>query len=228
MAMMQNKLADKEEIMAKFFDGMTLMVGGFACTGVPRELIELVVESGVKDITLISNDAGDPNICQGRLYHEGRVKECWHSHVGLNKEFGQLAALDPCPFKLHITPQGTLVEKIRCGGIGAGGILLRTGMNTGTQMEKEREKITVDGVEWFIETPLHADVALVRCRRADTFGNLTYHGNMENYNSVMAMAADCVIVQADHICDVEEIQMDTVKTPGVFVNMILDEERRYI
>jgi acetate CoA/acetoacetate CoA-transferase alpha subunit len=224
--MMTNKLASKEEIMSKFFDGMTLMVGGFACSGVPRELIELVLESGVKDITLISNDAGDPDVCQGRLYHAGLVKECWHSHVGLNPEFGELAKEGK--FKLHITPQGTLVEKIRCGGVGAGGILLRAGMGTGCDFTKERETITVDGKEWFVETPLRADVALIRARRADIFGNLTYRGNMDNYNSTMAMAADCTIVQADHICDIEEIPMDTVRTPGVFVNMILDEQRRYI
>lgn len=224
--MLKNKLASKEEIMSKFFDGMTLMVGGFACTGVPRALVELVVESGVKDIKLISNDAGDPDVCQGRLYHAGIVSECWHSHVGLNPEFGELAAQNK--FNLHITPQGTLVEKIRCGGIGAGGILLRTGMNTDTDMEKEREKVTVNGEEWFIETPLHADVALVRARRADYFGNLTYRGNMANYNPIMAMAADCTIVEADHICDIEEIQMDTVSTPGIFVDMILDTQKLYV
>ncbi len=224
--MMKNKLASKEEIMSKFFDGMTLMVGGFACAGVPRELIELVIESGVKDIKLISNDAGDPNVAQGRFYHEGIVAECWHSHVGLNKEFGELAKEGK--FKLHITPQGTLVEKIRCGGVGAGGILLRAGMGTGCDFTKERQVVNVDGKDWFIETPLHADVALVRARRADLFGNLTYRGTMENYNSTMAMAADCTIVQADQICDIEEIQMDTVRTPGVFVDMILDEQRRYI
>lgn len=223
--MMKNKLVDKEEIMSKFFDGMTLMIGGFACSGVPRELIELVIESGVKDIKLISNDAGDPNLCQGRLYHENRVAECWHSHVGLNPEFGELAAKGAV--KIHITPQGTLVEKIRCGGVGAGGILLRAGYGTGCEFTKERQTVEVDGKEWFVETPLHADVALVRARRADLFGNLTYRGTMDNYNSTMAMAADCTIVQADHICDIEEIPMDTIRTPGVFVNMILDEQRRY-
>jgi acetate CoA/acetoacetate CoA-transferase alpha subunit len=101
-------------------------------------------------------------------------------------------------------------------------------MGTGCDFTKERETITVDGKEWFVETPLRADVALIRARRADIFGNLTYRGNMDNYNSTMAMAADCTIVQADHICDIEEIPMDTVRTPGVFVNMILDEQRRYI
>lgn len=224
--MLTNKLASREEIMSKFFDGMTLMVGGFACSGVPRELIELVVESGVKDIKLISNDAGDPDLCQGRLYHEGIVSEAWHSHVGLNKEFGVLAKEGKV--KLHITPQGTLVEKIRCGGVGAGGILLKAGLGTGNSFLEEREVVTVNGQEWLLETPLHADVALVRARRADVYGNLTFRGTMDNYNSTMAMAADCTIVQADHICDIEEIQPDTVRTPGVFVNMILDEQRRYI
>ena len=223
--MLPGKLATREEIMAKFFDGMTLMIGGFATTGVPQELIELVMESGVKDIRLISNDAGDPDYCQGRLYHDNRVSECWHSHAGMNKEFGELA--EKKLFKIHMIPQGTLMEKIRCGGVGAGGILLQTGMNTHTDMEKEREKIIVNGEEWFIETPLRADIALIRCRRADTFGNLSYRGTMENNNPLMAMAADCTIVQADHICDVGEIPPESVRTPGVFVDMILDEQRRY-
>ncbi len=228
--MMFNKLASKEEIKAKFFDGMTLMVGGFATTGVPRMLIDLVVESGVKNIKLISNDAGDPDLCQGRLYHADLVSECWHSHVGLNPEFGKMYE-EGNHFNLHITPQGTLVEKIRCGGAGCGGVLLRAGMNTNNDFENDttqREKVTVDGKEWFIEKPLHADVALVRARRADYMGNLTYRGTMENYNSVMAMAADCTIVEADHICDIEELSPDIIKTPGVFVNMILDTQKQYI
>lgn len=223
---MKNKLASKEEIIAKFHDGMTIAIGGFACTGAPRLLIELLVESGVKHLKLISNDAGDPNLCQGRLYHEGMVDECWHSHVGLNKEFGELA--EAGKVLIHITPQGSLVEKIRCGGVGAGGILLKTGYLTGTKMEAERQKVTVDGEEWLIETPLRADIALVRARRADLFGNLTYHGTMDNFNSTIAMCGDCTIVEADHICDIEEIPMDTVRTPGVFVSMIYDTGRRYI
>lgn len=223
--MLMNKLASREQIMDRFFDGMTLMVGGFACSGAPRELIELVIESGVKDITLISNDAGNPNIAQGRFYREQVVAECWHSHVGMNPEFGKL--VEDGKVKLHITPQGSLVEKIRCGGIGAGGILLQAGLGTENEFLKERETVMVDGEEWLIEKPLHADVALVRARRSDLFGNLTYHGTMENYNSIMAMAADCTIVQADSVVDIEEIHMDMVRTPGVFVNMILDEQRRY-
>lgn len=223
---LQNKLASEEEIMNLFFDGMTLAVGGFASSGVPRNLIELVIKSGVKDITLISNDPGDLNIAQGRFYRERIVKECYHSHVGLNPEFNEV--VNEGNLTYHLIPQGNLVEKIRCGGAGLGGVLVDTGVGTNTEYEKNAEKITIQGKEWIVETPLRADISLVRARRCDTFGNLTFHGVEENYNPIIAMAGDITIVEADLICDPTEIQMDMVKLPGVFVNYILDNERRYL
>lgn len=224
--MMKNKLASEEEIMNLFFDGMTLAVGGFASAGVPRTLIELVIKSGVKDITLISNDPGDINTAQGRFYTEKIVKKAIHSHVGLNPDFTSAVEKDGVEYELF--PQGNLVEKIRCGGIGAGGILLDTGLNTDPMVEAGKEHITLHGKEWLVEEAIRADISLVRARRADLFGNLTYHGVMENFNPVIAMCGDITIVETDSIVDIEEIPMDAVKTPGVFVNYILDSQRRYL
>lgn len=222
---MKNKLTSREEIKKLFFDGMTIMVGGFASSGAPRELIELVIESGVKDITLISNDPGDLDTAQGRFYRERIVKECYHSHVGLNPEFNDVVAEGKLVY--HLIPQGNLVEKIRAQAYGTGGVLLDTGVGTGTEYELNSRKVEVDGKEWILETPLKADLALVRCRKCDTFGNMMFHGVQENYNKIMAMAGDVTIVEADLILDPTEVLMDAVKVPGVFVDYILDNERRY-
>ncbi len=224
--MLKNKLASEEEIMSLFFDGMTLAVGGFGSTGAPRQLIELVIKSGVKDITLISNDAGDRDVAQGRFYTAGIVKHAIHSHVGLNPDFSRMA--QEGKFTYELFPQGNLVEKIRCGGIGAGGILLDTGLNTDPMIEEGKTKITLHGKEWLIEEPIRADIALVRARKADYFGNMTYRGVQANYNPVIAMCGDITICEADMICEIEEIPMDEVKTPGVFVDYVLNTQRRYI
>ena len=223
---MKNKLTSAEEIKKLFFDEMVLAVGGFASTGVPRQLIELVIESGVKDITLISNDPGDKNLAQGRFYTEKIVKKAIHSHVGLNPDFNRAVEEDGVEYELF--PQGNLVEKIRCGGIGAGGILLDTGIGTDPMVEDGKQRVTIRGKEYLVEEAIRADIALVRSRICDTFGNMTYHGTMANYNPVIAMCGDITIVESDFICDVGEIQPDHVTTQGIFVDYILDTERRYM
>lgn len=221
-----SKLVTKEQILEKFHDGMTIAIGGFACTGTPRTLIDFLCESGVKNLTLISNDAGYPDVCEGKLYTRHMVVKSYHSHVGMNPligEYSQSGELD-----LHLTPQGSLMEKIRCGGIGAGGILVKTGI--GTDIEKsteDRELVEIKGEKWLVEQPLRADVALIRARSTDLNGNLTYHGTMRSTNPLVAMCADCTIVEADNIMDDDEIRPDDVVTPAIFVDMIYDNQRRY-
>jgi acetate CoA/acetoacetate CoA-transferase alpha subunit len=123
---------------------------------------------------------------------------------------------------VELCPQGTLAERIRCGGAGLGGVLTRTGV--GTVMENSARKIELDGESYLLATPLRANIALVKAKKADTFGNLLYHGTSRNFNPLVAMAADLVIVEAEEIVPVGAIDPDNVMTPGVFVHMILTED----
>jgi acetate CoA/acetoacetate CoA-transferase alpha subunit len=213
-----SKLIKAAEIKSLFYDGMCLMSGGFANHGAPRTLIDLVVESGVKNITVISCDTGDPDLTNGRLVHSGQAKKFICAHVGMNPEASE--ALAAGRMELELSPQGTLAERIRSGGAGLGGALVRTGM--GTVIEQGKQKVEIDGVTWLLEKPLRADIALVKARKADTFGNLAYRGTSRNYNPLIAMAADIVIVEADEIVPPGTLAPDDIITPSVFVTYILE------
>jgi acetate CoA/acetoacetate CoA-transferase alpha subunit len=215
-----NKVVDAQTIKAVFKSGQTIMVGGFALRGVPDKLLDLVVESGIKDVTMISEDGGDPGLAPGKLVRSGQVSKMICSHVGKNPEVGRLIAEGK--LNAELIPQGTLVERIRCGGAGIGGVLLRTGL--GTVVEKGKQKVTVNGQEFLLELPLHADIALIHAKKADTMGNLVYHGASRNFNPVMATAADLVIVDADEIVPAGTLNLDEIVTPGVFVGMILENK----
>lgn len=215
-----NKLAGKSEIMKLFHDDMTLMIGGFANRGSAKKLIDMVVESGVQDISIISNDSGDPDLTVGRLIRSGQAKKLTASHVGMNPELGE--AVLAGRMELELSPQGTLAERIRCGGAGMGGILVKTGL--GTIIEEGKQKIEVNGQTYLLETPLTAEIALVKAYKADTLGNLVYKGTQRNFNPLVAMAAKTVIVEAEEIVPVGSLDMDEIHTPGVFVSMVWNKE----
>lgn len=213
-----NKLASKSEIMTQFHDNMTLMIGGFANRGNARKLIDMVVESGVKNIAVISNDAGDPDLTIGRLIRSGQAKKLTASHVGMNPELGE--AVLAGRMELELSPQGTLAERVRCGGAGLGGVLVKTGL--GTIIEEGKEKIEVNGQTYLLELPLTADIALVKAYKADTMGNLVYKGTQRNFNPLVAMAGKTVIVEAEEIVPAGTLDMDEIHTPGLFVSMVWD------
>jgi len=214
---MVNKVFQRKEVLGKFSDGQRIMIGGFATKGVPDSLIDVLVESGVKDLTIIANDTGDPDVGPGKLVRNRQVSKYLCSHIGRNPEAGTLGISGE--MEVELCPQGTLAERIRCGGAGLGGVLTRTGV--GTVMEEGAQKFDVDGQSYLLATPLRADIALVKAKKADTFGNLVYHGTSRNFNPLVAMAAEFVIVEAEEIVPVGSIDPDHVMTPGVFVNMIL-------
>lgn len=218
--MMVNKLCRRDEIIRKFTDGQRIMIGGFATKGVPDKLIDALVESGAKNLTVISNDTGDPGIGQGKLVRSRQAVKYVCSHLGRNPEAGALGISGEV--NVELCPQGTLAERIRCGGAGLGGVLITTGV--GTVMEKSARKLEIDGESYLLATPLRADIALVKAKKADTFGNLLYRGTSRNFNPLVAMAADLVIVEAEEIVPVGTIDPDYVMTPGVFVHMILAED----
>lgn len=214
---MANKFALPEEIIALFKDGQTLMCGGFANHGVPNRLIDCVIASGARHFTLISNDSGDANLTIGRLIHHGLVDKLIASHIGRNTETVALVAAGK--IALELVPQGSLAERMRCGGSGLGGVLTKTGLST--VVDKGKQHIEVDGEEWLLETPLRADIGLVRARTADPLGNLTYRGTMRNFNPLVAKAANLTLVDADIQVDVGELGVESIVTPGVYVNKIL-------
>ncbi|QOX64702.1 CoA transferase subunit A [Anoxybacterium hadale] len=221
-----NKLASKSEIMKLFHDEMTLMCGGFANRGNPKKLIDMVVESGVQNLSVISNDAGDPDLTIGRLIRSRQARRLTASHVGMNPELGQ-AVLEG-RMELELSPQGTLAERVRCGGAGMGGVLIKTGL--GTVIEEGKQKIEVNGQTYLLELPLTADVALVKAHKADSLGNLVYKGTQRNFNPLVAMAGKTVIVEADEIVPVGVLDMDEIHTPGVFVSFVWNgkEDSRHV
>ncbi|MDO4673364.1 CoA transferase subunit A [Falsiporphyromonas endometrii] len=206
------------ELAAKFKDGMTIMIGGFLGNGTPERIVDELVKSGVKDLTLISNDTSYPDRGCGRLIANHQVKKLIASHIGTNKMTGE--QMNNKELEVEFSPQGTLAERIRVGGSGLGGVLTRTGI--GTVIEEGKEKVTVDGVEYLLEKPLRADFAFIKGNIGDEFGNLVYLGTTKNFQPMMAMAADTVVAEIDKIVPQGEIEPHEVHTSGIFVDYILE------
>jgi acetate CoA/acetoacetate CoA-transferase alpha subunit len=213
-----NKLISIDEAVDMIKDGMTIMVGGFLGCGNPHKIIDKLVEKNVKDLTLICNDSSFPDYGVGKLVVNHQIKKLIASHVGTNPETGR--QMNAGEMEVVLVPQGTLAEQVRAGGAGLGGILTPTGV--GTVIEEGKEKITVDGVEYLLEKPLKADVALIAGQKVDKFGNIVYFGATRNFNTIMATAADIVIVEADEVVEVGDLDPNDVVTSGIFVDYIVD------
>lgn len=209
-----------EEAVSKIKDGMTVMIGGFLGIGNPHKIIDALVEKGVKNLTLISNDTATPDIGIGKLIVNKQVKKIITSHIGTNKETGR--QLNEGETEVVLVPQGTLAEQIRNGGAGLGGFLTPVGL--GTEVEKGKQKIEIDGKVYILETPLKADVALIAGSKVDKKGNIYYNKSTRNFNPLMASAADIVIVEAENIVEVGKIDPNNVMTPSIFVDYIVGGE----
>lgn len=214
---MKNKVISIDSAMDLIQDGMTIMVGGFLGAGSPDTLIDAIVKKGVKDITLISNDTGFTDIGVGKWIVNKQIKHVITSHIGTNRETGN--QMNSGEIDVTLVPQGTLIERIRCAGGGLGGVLTPTGI--GTIVEEGKQKITVDGKEYLLETPLKADLALIFATFADKKGNLVHCKAAKNFNMLMAFAADTVIAQANKIVEIGEIDQEDVMTPGAVVNYVV-------
>lgn len=213
-----NKIIDVKEAIEHIKDGDVIMVGGFLANGTPELLIDALVESGKKDLTLICNDTSFVDRGVGKLVVTKQFKKIIASHVGTNRETGN--QMNSGETEVILTPQGTLAEQVRAGGYGLGGVLTPTGV--GTDVEKGKEKITIDGKEYLLEKPLRANVALLYAHKVDTFGNMYFHGSGVNFNPLMATASDVVIVQSPTIVEKGEIHQDDVKVSGIFVDYIVE------
>ncbi len=213
----RGKVRSKDEIIACFHDDMIVAVGGQAGCNSPWRLIDLLVESGAKHLTLYSIDGGNVNVGVGKLIHAGVVDRMVTTHLGTNPECSQ--AMIDGKIQVELCPMGSFMERLRCGGGGLGGVLTKTGL--GTVVQEGKQIITVKGEQYLLEEPLRADVALTRARRADVTGNLAYRGTGTASHPVVATAADLSIVECDFLCDVGEIVPDDVRVPGIFIDMIL-------
>ncbi len=212
-----SKVVTLEQALEVIQNNMTLMIGGFLAVGTPEMLIDAMVEKGVRDLTVIGNDTGFPDRGIGKLVVNKQVKQVIVSHIGTNPETGR--QMNAQQLEVVLVPQGTLAEQIRAGGAGLGGVLTPTGL--GTSVETGKQKVCVDGREFLLEKPLKADVALLKAAVADKAGNLLYRRSARNFNPLMAMAADTVIVVADRIVETGEMDPDQVMTSGIFVDMIV-------
>ncbi len=197
--------------------GSSLMIGGFMGVGTPERMIDALVSRGVTGLTVIANDTAMPGRGIGKLISAGLVRHLVVSHIGLNPE--TQARVIAGEITCELAPQGTLVERIRAGGMGLGGVLTPTGI--GTEVEEGKQVVTVQGKPFLVETPLKADFALIAAWQADYVGNLNYLLTAHNFNPIMALAGARVIAEPDAIVPVGVIPPDAVKTPGVLVDHLL-------
>jgi acetate CoA/acetoacetate CoA-transferase alpha subunit len=206
-----------EEAVAKIPNGASIMIGGFMGVGTPERLLDELVRQRKSDLFVIANDATVPGKGIGKLVDAGLVTRMIASHIGLNPKAQQL--MMSCKMGIDLVPQGTLVERIRAGGCGLGGVVTPTGI--GTTVENGKQKIEVAGKAYLLETALRADFALIHAFLADYLGNLQYALTARNFNPVMAMAADTVVVTAENIVPVGVIGPDHVVTPGPLVDYLV-------
>jgi acetate CoA/acetoacetate CoA-transferase alpha subunit len=211
------KSVSAEEAVAMIPNGATVMVGGFMGVGTPERLLDELVRQRKRELTIIANDAAVPGRGIGKLFDASLVANLTASHIGLNPEAQRQMMANR--IAVHLVPQGTLVERIRAGGCGLGGVLTPTG--TGTIVEEGKQRIELDGKQYLLETALRSQFALIHAFLADYLGNLAYALTARNFNPIMAMAADTVIVTAENIVPVGVIAPDHVMTPAPLVDYLI-------
>lgn len=214
-----NKWIDKKTFISLLKDGQSIMFGGFLACGTPEVLVDWILESKVKDLTLIGNDAGWPTKGIGKLIANNQVKKLIASHIGTNPEAGK--RMHDQTLEVELVPQGSLIEKIRAFGAGLGGILTPTGFKT--IAEDHKRLIEVQGKTYILEEPIGADLAIVEAREADDLGNLVYDKTARNFNPIIATAAKTVIAYT--FKHVSHIDPECVVTPHVFVDYLVEEEK---
>ena len=215
---MQKVYSDATSALAGLVkDGMTVMCGGFGLCGIPEALIEALKESGARELTAISNNAGVDGIGLGRLLETKQIKKMISSYVGENKLFAQQYLSGE--LQLEFNPQGTLAERIRAGGAGIPAFFTKTGV--GTLIAEGKEVRNFDGEDYVMERGIVADIALVHAWKGDTEGNLIYRKTARNFNPMMATAGKVTIAEVEHLVEPGQLDPDAIVTPGVFVQRII-------
>jgi 3-oxoacid CoA-transferase subunit A len=202
-------------------DGMTLMCGGFGVCGIPENLIEALHASGVRGLTVVSNNAGLDGVGLGLLLQARQIRKMISSYVGENKEFERQYLAGEV--EIEFNPQGTLAERIRAGGAGIYGFFTKVG--AGTLVAEGKEQRTIDGDTYVLEKGIVADVSLVKAWKGDTEGNLIYRKTARNFNPNMATAANVTVAEVEELVQVGELDGDNIHTPGIFVQRIIQGAR---
>ncbi len=217
---MVNKIVPNlAQAVAGIHDGATVMIGGFGNAGMPSALIDALIAQGAGGLTIVNNNAGNGDTGLAALLAAGRVKKiiCSFPRQVDSHVFDRLYRAGE--IELELTPQGNLAERIRAAGAGIGGFFTPTGY--GTLLAEGKETRVIDGRHYVFETPIHADFALIKARRADRWGNLVYRKAARNFGPIMAMAAKCTIVQVDDVVPLGELDPETIITPGIFVQRVV-------
>lgn len=218
-----DKIVSAERAIELFVEsGVTLMVGGFGLVGAPLTLIQALNESDRKDLTIISNNLGEPGKALGQTYRLGKVRRAIGSYFTSNPEVAEGYARGA--IEITLLPQGTLAEAIRAAGAGLGGFYTPTGV--GTLLAEGRELREIDGRVYLFQEALPADVALVRAHKADRLGNLVYYKTARNFNPMMATAARTVIAEVDEIVEVGQLDPEMVCTPHIYVDRLVVAKER--
>jgi len=222
------KIKTVQEAVKNIRDGMKIMTAGFLGVGAPLKMIDALANTNIKDLTLIQAVSAQPGETHdvGKLIANKQIKKFVGAHIGTCPEAQE--QYNAGTLEVEFIPMGTIVECIRAGGAGLGAVITPTGL--GTEIEKGRDKLTVDGKEYLVFPAIKADVALIKGCKADKFGNIVYRGTTKGTNTSMALAADLVIAEVDEIVEVGEIPPDSVGTPGILVDIIVQgdsfEDRR--
>ncbi len=214
-----SKITKLINLKSLFKDGMTIMVGGFLNCGTPENIIDFLVNLNIKNLTVICNDTAFPDKGIGKLIVNGQVSKVIASHIGTNPETGK--KMNSGELEVELSPQGTLIERIRAAGSGLGGVLTPTGVDT--IVEKGKQKVNVNGKKYLLELPLSADISLIKGSLVDEFGNTFYRAVAKNFNPYMAMAGNTVIVEADKLVKAAELNKENIMTPGILVDYIVKE-----
>jgi len=215
------KLRGIGEAVSRIQSGSTIMVGGFGLAGYPEGLVEALVASGIRDLTIISNDLGSPGIGLGKLLTNGQIRGLIGNYYNWNPEVAK--AYSDGKIQVTLVPQGTFAEAIRAAGVGIPAFYTATGV--GTELAQGKELKEFNGRIYVLERAIHADVALIKGHKADHLGNLTYYKTGRNFNPLMAMAATLTIAEVDEIVPTGSLDPEVIVTPHMFVHIITRRER---
>lgn len=219
---MINKISPTlQDAVADIGDGATVMIGGFGNAGMPSALIDALIDQGARDLTIVNNNAGNGDTGLAALLAAGRVRKiiCSFPRQADSHQFDALYRTGK--IELELTPQGNLAERIRAAGAGIGGFFTPTGY--GTQLAEGKETRLINGRHYVLESPIHADFALIKALRGDRWGNLVYRKTARNFGPIMAMAAKTTIAQVQQVVALGELDPEVIVTPGIFVQRVVKE-----
>jgi len=211
-----------EEAVADIHDGATVMIGGFGNAGMPSALIDALIARGARDLTIVNNNAGNGDTGLAALLKARQVRKIICSFPRQTDSHVFDALYRAGEIELELTPQGNLAERIRAAGAGIGGFFTPTGY--GTLLAEGKETRLINGRQYVLESPIHADFALIKALRGDRWGNLVYRKTARNFGPIMAMAARCAIAQVSEIVELGELDPENIVTPGIFVQRVVKQE----